>query len=236
MKKIQGRRVPQDWNRNRGLYFKVGLVLSMGLVFMAFEWRFYSDFNSIDLISEDDSDAFVLMDPIPPLSTEVPPAPEPKVLDQIVLDEKAPKPDLILEEPKPLVEHPRINRLPEVQALPREEPILEPLIPEDTTEYTIVEINPEPQGGYKAFYKYLRKNLRYPAKARRMSIGGKVFVQFTIEKSGKMDNFKIVKSLGFGLDEEVIRVLRAAPAWNPGQQGGRKVRVRMTLPVSFHIK
>ena len=101
--------------------------------------------------------------------------------------------------------------------------------------FTSVEVTPEFPGGVKAFYNYLGKNIRYPDKARKEGVNGKVILQFIVEKSGKLSDVKVLKSLGSGLDEEAVRVLEASPNWKPGIQNGKPVRVQYTLPISFNL-
>ncbi len=101
--------------------------------------------------------------------------------------------------------------------------------------FTIVEVQPAPIGGMKAFYEFVSKNLKYPNKAARMSIEGRVFIEFVVEKDGSLTDIKAVKGIGAGCDEEAIRVISQAPDWNPGKQRGRAVRVRMVLPIVFKL-
>lgn len=72
---------------------------------------------------------------------------------------------------------------------------------------------PSPRGGFDKFKNYIAKNLRYPKTAQEAGIEGEVGVTFQILSNGKLTNFKIVKSLGYGLDEEAIRLLREGPRW-----------------------
>ena len=101
--------------------------------------------------------------------------------------------------------------------------------------FTIVEEQPLPVGGIKAFYDYVSSNLEYPAKARRMGLEGRVFVEFIVERDGSLTDVKIAKGIGGGCDEEAVRVISKAPKWNPGKQRGREVRVRMVMPIMFRI-
>lgn len=115
--------------------------------------------------------------------------------------------------------------------------VLEEPLPEEEVEevFVIVETRPEPVGGMQAFYDYLNANLKYPAEARQMRISGRVYVQFIVEKDGSISNIEVVKGIGGGCDEEAVRVLGNAPAWKPGKQRGRPVKVKMTIPIFFTI-
>jgi len=77
--------------------------------------------------------------------------------------------------------------------------------------------------------------MNYPRLAIRNNVTGKVFVQFVIDKDGRITDVKSVKGIGFGCDEEAVRVLENAPKWIPGKQRGREVKVRMVLPITFSL-
>lgn len=92
-------------------------------------------------------------------------------------------------------------------------------------------------GGIPVFYNYLAKNLEYPNQARRNKIEGKVFVEFVITRTGKIDqeSVKVVKGLGYGLDEEAVRLIKGSPDWIAGSQRGKPVPQKMVLPVPFRL-
>jgi protein TonB len=101
--------------------------------------------------------------------------------------------------------------------------------------WTIVEKMPEPVGGLEGFYNTLRKNLKYPNRARRMETEGRVLVQFTIDEDGNLSDFSVLRGIGDGCDEEAIRVI-SLTKWNAGKQRGRPVKVRMVQPVYFSLE
>jgi len=98
-----------------------------------------------------------------------------------------------------------------------------------------IEVLPQPDGGMAGWAKFLQKNLQYPALARENNISGKVFVSFIVEKDGQLTDIKIVRGLGYGLDEETIRVLKLAKSWKPGIQNGHPVRVAYSIPFAFQL-
>jgi len=87
--------------------------------------------------------------------------------------------------------------------------------------------------------EYVYGNLRYPEEAIKKFIEGKVIVQFVIDKDGTIDDVKIVKDIGGGCGEEVVRVIenmnKLSKRWKPGKQRGRNIRVKYTLPVRFNL-
>jgi len=92
-------------------------------------------------------------------------------------------------------------------------------------------------GGNDFLYHEILMRIRYPEEALGSNIKGKVYVSFVIDKSGNLNNFKILKSLGYGLDEEVIRVFQSLPHnWLPGIYNGNPVDVEYIYPVSITVQ
>ncbi|RYU79571.1 energy transducer TonB [Hymenobacter persicinus] len=88
-------------------------------------------------------------------------------------------------------------------------------------------------GGEAAFAKFLRAKINYPAEALNHGASGKVHVSFVVDETGRILDAKVVKGLGFGLDEEALRLVRIMPWWKPGRIGGQPVRVAYTMPIVF---
>jgi TonB family protein len=102
--------------------------------------------------------------------------------------------------------------------------------------YTIVEIPATPPGGMVGFYKSIANNVRYPEQARRQGIDGKVFIEFIVNKDGSLTDFKVLKGLGGGCDQEGIRVLKEYAKkykWVPATQKGNPVPMRFVWPIDF---
>jgi TonB family protein len=99
--------------------------------------------------------------------------------------------------------------------------------------FTVVEQNPEFPGGLRELGSYIGRNMRYPAPARRANVQGKIFVQFVVGEDGDIRSPKIIKGLGFGCDEEALRVVLSMPKWTPGKQNGKAVAVQYNLPIAF---
>jgi TonB family protein len=94
----------------------------------------------------------------------------------------------------------------------------------------------EPVGGLRAYDKYQDDNLRYPQQALDNNIKGRVAIQFTVGLDGSLNEFKVTRSLGFGCDEEVIRLVKEGPAWRPSTENSvpieSLVRVRLRFDPS----
>lgn len=87
-----------------------------------------------------------------------------------------------------------------------------------------------------ALRDFLSQNLRYPSAAQRSNVQGKVFLSFTIETDGSLSNINVIRGIGFGCDEEALRVMKLMPKWKPGKQSGRAVRVKFNLPIVFMLE
>ena len=101
--------------------------------------------------------------------------------------------------------------------------------------FEIVENMPEFPGGMAELMKFLQQNIRYPEQAQKDSIQGRVIVQFVVDKTGKITNPVISRSVSSELDAEAIRVIKAMPLWTPGEQKGEPVNVKFTLPIQFRL-
>ena len=90
-------------------------------------------------------------------------------------------------------------------------------------------------GGDAALMKYIESHLNYPPMAAQNKIQGKVVVQFVVDKTGKVGEVKVVRSVDKDLDEEAVRIVKSFPKFIPGRQNGRAVSVWYTLPVTFKL-
>ena len=96
-----------------------------------------------------------------------------------------------------------------------------------------IEVKPDFPGGMGEFYKYFANNYKTPNVKR---LNGKVLVTFVIERDGSIVDVKVLRDIGYGTGEEAMRVLNNSPKWLPGEQDGRRVRVRFTLPITINTR
>ena len=80
---------------------------------------------------------------------------------------------------------------------------------------------PAPRGGFDKFEDYLRKNREYPAQALENGITGTVLLEFTVDEKGRPGNVRVLQSLGYGYDEEAIRLIEEGPRWKDAGPGER---------------
>ncbi len=108
--------------------------------------------------------------------------------------------------------------------------------PEEDVVYQVVEEMPQFPGGMPGLSQYLAGALRYPAEARKANVQGTVFVSFVVTRTGSISEVTLLKGIGYGCDEEAMRVVGLMPAWIPGRQSGRPVSVRYSLPLRFVLQ
>lgn len=101
--------------------------------------------------------------------------------------------------------------------------------------YLFAEQPPAFPGGEQARMTFLQRNIMYPAAAKKNKIQGPVYVSFVVEKNGSISNIRVLKGIGYGCDEEAVRVIGLMPAWTPGIQNGNTVRVQVIIPLAFKL-
>lgn len=97
------------------------------------------------------------------------------------------------------------------------------------------EVMPTFPGGTTQLMKFIASNIEYPKEAKKQSIEGKVIAKFVVNSDGSISDIVILKSLGYGCDEEVVRVIKLMPKWKPGSQRGVSTNVYYTVPVYFKL-
>lgn len=107
---------------------------------------------------------------------------------------------------------------------------------EDTV-YESVDIEASFPGGDDAWRKYLEQNVNGAVAAEYGAPAGSytVVIQFVVDKEGKLSDIKPLTRHGYGMEAEVIRILRKSPRWNPASQDGRMVKAYRKQPVTFTV-
>ena len=95
---------------------------------------------------------------------------------------------------------------------------------------------PSYPGGTVALQEFLDSRLTYPSEAREHEVEGKVYIRFVVNSDGSLSDFKLLRGIGFGCDEEAMRVAQSLPKWIPGRQGLTRVPVKYTLPIRFKLQ
>ena len=94
------------------------------------------------------------------------------------------------------------------------------------------EIPPSFPGGEKELYCFIDRNLDKEL-LRTVDTTGMTWVQFTINTNGKVTDIKIVKSLTQTVDNELLRIIKLMPDWEPGKIGDKAVETKFTVPLKI---
>ena len=99
--------------------------------------------------------------------------------------------------------------------------------------FTVVEQQISFIGGSVAFQEYMAKNLKYPETAKKADVSGRVYVEIVVSVDGNLEKATILKSLGFGCDEEAMRFIKSITKWQPAKVSGRNVYSKTTISILF---
>ena len=225
-----------DLNKNRNLYFVIGLTFVTFITWQAIESKTYEktfDYEALNVEDDDDEDIPIteqIKTPPPP----PPPPPAPEVIE-VVEDEEEVEETVI-----------------ESTETDQDEIIIEEIEVEDEFEdidvpFAVIEdvpIFPGCESVAKSqrracfqeqMNKHIRKNFRYPDIAQEMGIQGRVFVQFIIDKDGSIVGIR-TRGPDKNLEKEAQRIIGKLPTMTPGKQRGRPVRVPFSIPITFKLQ
>lgn len=100
-----------------------------------------------------------------------------------------------------------------------------------TKVYNVADKMPEIKNGLSSLYK----KIKYPEKARKAGISGRVYIQFIVDENGNVEKPKVLKGIGGGCDQAALAAIKNVK-FNPGIKNGQAVKVRFTLPVAFRLQ
>ena len=229
-----------------------GLVASLAVVFIVFNWTTYEkklDLSGYDLNVDEDFE-------IEPPRTAEPPKPPPPPPPPVI--EEVPEEEILDDEEQPEFQSQDVDVDDEVEAPPEDTthvappPPPPPPPPKEEEIFQIVEQMPRFPGcedkstkaekekcSQEKLMQYIYANLKYPSIARENGIEGRAVIRFVVDKNGKVSDVKILRDIGGGCGEAAAKVIKSmnkmSKKWVPGRQGGRKVKVYYTLPVIFKL-
>ncbi|HEY0978428.1 MAG TPA: TonB family protein [Flavobacteriales bacterium] len=230
----------RDYNKRLGTAMAIGVgifALAFGTPFVVSKFSGEEEVEVKKKIVEVNLDLYEEKEEEPPPPPEVIPPPQPQIETvQFVAVEAADEP---VEEPPPTQ-----NDLTETTAGETTQegekvdapPPPPPPVDEETYDIAAVQEQPEFPGGQAEMYKFWDKIKKYPDMEYEAGISGKVFVEFTVEKNGAIEDVKVRRGVSPGLDKEAVRMIKAMPNWNPGKMNGKPVKCRFTLPVNFILR
>ena len=225
-----------DLNKDRNLYFVIGLTFVTFITWQAIESKTYEktfDYEALNVEDDDDEDIPIteqIKTPPPP----PPPPPAPEVIE-VVEDEEEVEETVI-----------------ESTETDQDEIIIEEIEVEDEFEdidvpFAVIEDVPIFPGCVSVaksqrracfqeqMNKHIRKNFRYPDIAQEMGIQGRVYVNFIIAKDGSITNIRM-RGPDKNLENEAARIIGRLPKMTPGKQRGRAVRVPFSIPITFRLQ
>ena len=124
----------------------------------------------------------------------------------------------------------------DIQEYVRQE-VVEEDVEEETLPFVTVEQKPTFNGGdANDFAKWVNNRLVYPEIAKDNGVEGRVVLQFTIGKDGRLQDVKVLNSPDESLAREAVRVVSSSPKWEPGRQRDRAVKVSYTFPVIYRLR
>ncbi|MBC8399247.1 MAG: energy transducer TonB [Flavobacteriales bacterium] len=225
-----------DLNKNRNLYFVIGLTLVLGVTWASVEYKSYErkiDLTNGDMLVDDEEDVPIteqLKTPPPP---PPPPPPAPEVI--VIVEDEEEVEETVIESTES-----------------DEEMVIEDIVVEDDFDdidvpFAVIEdvpIFPGCESVAKSqrracfqeqMNKHIRNNFRYPDIAQEMGIQGRVYVNFIISKDGTITNIRM-RGPDKNLENEAARIIGRLPKMTPGRQRGRAVRVPFSIPITFRLQ
>ena len=103
----------------------------------------------------------------------------------------------------------------------------------DNDVYNMVDQSAKFQDGYNSIIKFVQENIKFPAEAKENNVHGKLMLSVVVEKDGSLSDITVKKGLGYGLDEEIVRIIKMMPKWQPAQHKGKTVRQSQTILIPF---
>ena len=226
----------KDLNKKSGLFFVLGLLLVLGLAFVALEWKTYDKGKIyVDRLNVEDG----IDEDVPVFRLETPPPPPlPPVIPQVI--EIAKDDDPIIETVIDAIEPNPDTEILKADDIKFEEP-------EEDVEVIWLNIEEVPvfpgcenakdkrECFNEMMQKHIQKNFRYPEMAQEMGIQGRVSTRFEIKSDGSIGTIQ-KRGPHKILEEEAIRILSKLPKMTPGKQRGTPVKVAFDIPIHFKLQ
>ena len=217
-----------DLEIKKGVFLQVGLVVALSVILIGFEWTTKpQDDDGTEMVRQIEfEDEMIVTRREPPKEEPKPETPKvAEVLDIVEDDVEIDDFDFDMEVDD--------NTAYDFSMLDDDEEQIE-----EEEIFYIVEDMPTFNGGDPAleFRKYIAANLDYPEIAAENGISGRVIVQFAVNAQGRLVDAVVVRSVDPALDREAVRVVMASPAWTPGRQRGKAVKVLFTFPINFVLQ
>jgi protein TonB len=220
-----------DLEKDKSLNLLLGLVIALAILFVGFEWgekeiEVATDSGIAAIIDEEEIEATIQNEPPPP-----PPEPEvvkaPEIITIVEDNVEVEETNLLTSEDD--ATHAQTETY--VASVEEEEEVVD-----DNFVFITVEKMPEFPGGETALLKWISDHVIYPTIAAENGIQGRVSCTFVVNADGSVTDVQVVRPIDPNLDKEAIRVLKQLPKFKPGEQRGKPVRVKFSVPVRFRLQ
>ena len=211
--------------KKRSLFLQIGLIISLLVVYIAFEWKSYdkSNFN-LGEVNFDDLEEEIIPITKQEIKPPPPPPPPPEVIE-IVEDEVEIEEELEIEDTET-----------------DEDEIVEIEEEDDDEIFIVVENMPlfpgcSDEGCTQSnILRHISRNFKYPPMLKDYGIEGRVIATFVVNKKGKASDVQILRGLDKKIDDEVVRVIKSLPIFTPGKQRNKPASVRYTVPINVQLQ
>ena len=230
-----------DLEKGKTLSLLMGLVIGLSILFVGFEW------GAKDLkIDENEGIADIFVEEEIEITTQqedvvAPPPPPPAAAaqEQVSAEVLTIVEDNIDVGNQILISSEDTQQQAQTQVYVAPSIATNVVVEEEMPEAHIferVEQMPDFPGGSAALTAFLNNNIKYPPVAQENGISGRVVLQFVVNQDGSIVEIEVFRSIDSSLDKEAIRVVNLMPKWTPGEQRGKPVRVKFTLPIQFRLQ
>lgn len=233
---IEKKKSSKSLEKNRMAFFSAGLILVSSLSLAAFEWKTLTVSTKFSQNSMEEDvhmieEEIITELPEPPKPKQIkPPAPQiPQFSETVKIDDNVDNNEKVT-----VTDDNTINtNITDIDfgdlgfdgpRNVKDEP------------FVVVEKMPSFPGGEEELLKFIQSNVKYPWSAKEVGQEGTAYIEFIVEKDGSITQVKSLRDIGFGIEEEAMRVVKKMPKWEPGEQRGKKVRVRFTIPIKFKLR
>jgi len=228
-----------DLEGGKTLCFLMGAIVGLAVLFVGFEWgttelRISTSEGIADIFMEEEIEMTTQEEDIPP----PPPPPPVQEQEQVVAEFLQIVEDNVDVGDQILMSTEDSQREAQTQTYVAPAAIAVTAVEEEEDEqkiFVIVEKDPQFPGGMAAMMAFLNSNIKYPVVAQENGIFGRVTLSFVVNVDGSIVDIEVVRGVDPSLDKEAMRVVGTMPRWSPGEQRGRPVRVKFTLPVQFRL-
>jgi protein TonB len=212
-----------DLENKRSVFLQIGLIVPLALSLIAFEWSSAVEAGGLDFYGTE-VDVPVEIIPITIRNEEVKPS-MPRSVDFLLIEDNYTELEVTLD----------LGTSDLESGTNWDWTAIEGPAEERDEIHILADEMPEFPGGEKALFQYLSSSIRYPKDALRNDVEGRVYVEFVVDRYGKITRVNVKRGMHPSLDQEALRVIEGMPDWKPGVKDGKFVSVLYTVPINFQI-